>query len=132
MPILLLLSSCSLFAAKEEIVQISASPVEKPTLTLPDADRVSMRSIEWTLVTRENMDQVFADYEQRSIPLVMFTITDTGYENLGLNLSDIRAFIQQQQAIIEAYENYYAKSNNALDEANEEIEKANEEIEKIR
>jgi hypothetical protein len=36
-------------------------------------------------------------------------------------LSDIRAYIQQQQAIIIAYEGYYLKSNTAIDAANEEI-----------
>jgi hypothetical protein len=52
----------------------------------------------------------------------MFVLTGEGYENLGLNFSDIRALVQQQQAIIVAYENYYQAAEVALDEANVAIE----------
>jgi len=44
-------------------------------------------------------------------------LTGEGYENLGLNFSDIRALVQQQQAIIVAYENYYKAAEDALDGA---------------
>jgi hypothetical protein len=36
---------------------------------------------------------------------------------LGLNFSDIRALVQQQQAIIAAYEGYYKEAEQALDKA---------------
>jgi len=49
--------------------------------------------------------------------MVFFAITDQGYENLGLNLSDLRAFIMQQQSIINAYEVYYQAADDALEDA---------------
>ena len=43
---------------------------------------------------------------------------------MGLNYSDLRAFIQQQDAIITAYKSYYQESEEAFDEANAEAEEA--------
>jgi len=47
----------------------------------------------------------------------MFVLTGDGYSNLGLNISDIRALVQQQQAIIIAYENYYKEAEAAMENA---------------
>jgi hypothetical protein len=51
----------------------------------------------------------------------MFVLTGEGYENLGLNISDIRALVQQQQAIIIAYENYYKNADQAIQEFNDTV-----------
>ena len=47
----------------------------------------------------------------------MFVLTGDGYENLGMNFSDIRALVQQQQQIILAYERYYRDAEAAMDSA---------------
>lgn len=47
----------------------------------------------------------------------MFVLTGDGYANLGLNFSDIRAMVQQQQQIILAYERYYKDAEAAMDNA---------------
>lgn len=69
-------------------------------------DTLSMRPVEWTIVTRDNVEEVFAELEARGQNLALFALTADGYENLGLNFSDIRQLVQQQRAIIVAYENY--------------------------
>lgn len=38
---------------------------------------------------------------------VLFAVTTDGYEALALNLSDVRAMVQQQQKIIAIYQNSY-------------------------
>lgn len=62
--------------------------------------------------------------------MTLFALTDKGYANLGENLSSIRAFIEQQKAIIVAYENYYKESGKAIEDANKEITKSQEEVKK--
>ena len=47
-----------------------------------------------------------------------------------MNISSIRALIQQQATIISAYENYYQSANKALDDANAEINETAAEAEK--
>ena len=115
---ILFVSACS---KPVQEIQVSAKPVDKPELVLPYADPVKTRDVEWIVITPENYEQVFNDLAKKGKPIVLFGLTDKGYENLSLNLSDIRAYIQQQQAIILAYEGYYKQSNAAIDAANEEI-----------
>jgi len=119
----LILSSCA--SSLPQKVEISAKPIEKPKLVLPNADAVNMRKVEWMLITPQNFNKEISNLEKKGRPVVFFSISDKGYENLGLNLSDIRSLVQQQQTIIVAYKSYYEASQKAIDEANYEIEKIN-------
>ena len=122
---LLLLSLVSGCASNQvKPIVISAKPVDKPELILPKADRIQARDVEWIVITPDNYEEVFNQLAKDGKQVVLFAITSDGYENLALNMSDIRAYIQQQQAIIIAYEGYYLKSNSAIDEANQEIANA--------
>ena len=98
-------------------IEIRSTPVEKPTLTLPQADEINLRDVNWTIITPENFEEAVQEIQSNGRPVVFFALTDKGYENLGLNLSDLRAYIQQQQAIIAAYKGYYEKAEEALDGA---------------
>lgn len=87
-----------------------------------------MKDVEWILITPENFEEKVADIEKSGRPVVFFALTDAGYENLAINFSSIRAYIQQQKAIIAAYENYYKNANEALDAANSEIDSAKAQV----
>jgi hypothetical protein len=111
-------------------IEVSTTPVEKPKLVLPKADQLFQRPIEWILITPENVEEAFKSIQGRGRPVLLFGVTDKGYENLALNLSDLRAYLQQQKAIIAAYENYYQQSNEAIEEANRRLDKAEDEANK--
>ncbi len=120
---ILFVSACGKPPVQE--IQVSAKPVDKPELVLPYADPIKARDVKWIVVTPDNYEKVFNDLAKNGHPIVLFALTDKGYENIALNLSDIRAYIQQQKAIIAAYEGYYLQSNAAIDAANEEINSLN-------
>ena len=84
---------------------------------MPNVDQINMRKIDWVVINAENMEEKLAEITAGGAPLGIFVLTAQGYENLGLNFSDIRALVQQQQQIILAYENYYKEANKALEEA---------------
>lgn len=116
--ILLLLGGClSLGKSLPPPIEISTKPVNKPELVLPKADEISAREIEWILITPETSEEVFAKQNKNGRPLVLFGLTDNGYENLSLNTSEIRMYISQQQAIIEAYKRYYIAVDGVLTSA---------------
>jgi hypothetical protein len=112
--ILISLAACS---TKPQQIEISTKPVEKPTLTLPDVDELNMRNVEWIVLNEANVDEVIKKLNSEGKAFALYALTGEGYGNLGLNFSDIRALVQQQQAIIAAYEGYYAKAEQALDGA---------------
>ena len=76
-----------------------------------------MRNVEWIVLNENNVDAVIAKLNSGGKAFARYALTGEGYGNLGLNFSDIRALVQQQQAIIAAYEGYYKEAEQALDKA---------------
>jgi hypothetical protein len=75
--------------------------VKPPRPSVPKPDELNLRDFEFIIVTPENVEEVFANMRGDK---ALFALTSKGYENIALNLSDIRAFIQQQNVIIATYE----------------------------
>ena len=123
---LLVISGCTSMPQK---IEVSAKPVDKPELVLPNPEGIRMKHVEWVLITVDNFEEKVAELQATGRPVVFFALTDEGYENISMNFSSIRAYIQQQQAIIAAYENYYKNANEALDAANSNIEGAAADVE---
>lgn len=105
---MLTLTACS---ETIETLNITSKPTEKPELVLPDSDQLSLRPVEWIVINKDNYESVFAELEKSSKPVALFALTGEGYENLGLNFSDIRQLVQQQQSIIMAYKDYTKKQD---------------------
>jgi len=115
---LLVLTGCS---SKPQELTVSARPIDKPELVLPQAQELNLRTLDWKVVTPDNIDEVWAEIETSGRPVVLFALTDEGYERVSLNLSDIRAYIQQQRSIIAAYDRYYKNIEDTLDEYNSNL-----------
>ena len=115
--LLTLLSGCLGRDAVPVPLEIRTQPVEKPELILPTTDVLRMRDVEWTIITENNYEEVFTNLGKDGKIVAIFGLSEKGYSNLGLNLSDLRSYIQQQQAIILAYKNYYENAEAALAEA---------------
>jgi len=121
-----LLTGC---ASQPQRIEISAKPIDKPNLILPPAQQLNLKDVEWVIINQENAEEVFAQLLKDKKDPVLIGLTDDGYEILSLNYSDIMAYIQQQNAIIKAYRNYYEESEQALENANSQIEGAQAEVE---
>ena len=122
----ILLSGCSSMPQK---IEVSAKPIPKPQLILPDAQKLNLQDVEFIIITRENAEEVFAQLEADRLDPMLIGLTDDGYEKLALNLSDIMALLQQQRTIIAAYKRYYEESEQALEDANNQIEGAIDQVE---
>lgn len=123
---IILLSGCTSMPQK---IEVSAKPVDKPQLILPDAQKLNLKDVEFIIITKENAEEVFAQLEADRKDAMLIGLTAEGYEALALNLSDVMALLQQQKAIIAAYKRYYQESEEALDKANANIEGAKEQVE---
>lgn len=116
---LLSLSACNHTAP----VQVNYTPVAKPTLVLPKASTLKMNPVHWKVVTADNIDSILASMKSAQEPPVLFALTTKGYENLSVNMNNLKSYVQQKNAIIVAYQNYYTSSNKAIDEANVQLAK---------
>ena len=102
---LLLLSACSPSIPESNPVVIKYVETPRPAPIVPAVDQLDLRTVEWEIITPENVDAKFA--EIKSGQAVFFAITQDGYKALAMNLSDIRANIEQHKKIIAVYENSY-------------------------
>ena len=114
---LLVVAACTRTPVPNEI-EVSYTPVDKPTLVLPDVDRLSARDVEWIVVTEENFEEVVADLKRRGQSVSLFAVTADGYEAVAVNLANVQKLVKQQQSIIATYERYYQDVNEAIDESN--------------
>lgn len=112
--LVLALTACS--NPMPQLINVSSKPIDKPTLTLPPVDEIDLRPVQWVIINEANLETKLTELRGKG-PLAMFVLTGEGYENLGMNFSDIRALVQQQQAIIVAYQNYYQAAEAAMDNA---------------
>lgn len=110
--ILTSLTGCSILPTK---IEVSSKPIDKPELILPPVDELNMRPVEWIVINENNVEEVIAKLKSEGKAFAIYGLTGKGYGNLGLNFSDIRALVQQQQAIIAAYEGYYKEAEEAMD-----------------
>ena len=89
---------------------------------MPPVDELRLKEVKWIVINEENIDEVITLLKTQDGAFAVYALTGKGYGNLGTNFSDIRAMIQQQQAIIAAYEGYYQEAEDVLDGAVKEVQ----------
>ena len=119
------LSACGSSVKKLDIL---TTPVEKAPLQLPSVTKLNLESIEWILVTENNIEEVFKELEKKKYDPVVFGVSDAGYESISLNLAKIKQLVEQQKAVIIAYQRYYINQNNNIDKSNEEYKDKKKEV----
>lgn len=107
--ILPLISGCASFSLfdKTPKVEVKTTAVERTKLNLPDPTPLSGRDVRWVVITPENADKVWNNLKEKGVDLVLFGLTDEGYEQLSLSMAEIRNFMSQQRVIILKYKEYY-------------------------
>jgi hypothetical protein len=68
---------------------------------------VKAREMQWFVVTKDNIDQVWKKLEEDKVDLVLFALTDDGYQELAMTIAELRSHIASQRAIIIKYKEYY-------------------------
>ena len=108
---LALVALCSLFLTGcNETVKVLDKPVliERAELILPPTQPVIQLELTWTLITPENFLQKIKELEGKE-DVVYYALTAQGYQNLSMNIAELRKYIQNQNAVIAAYKEYYKK-----------------------
>jgi len=88
-------------------ITINKKAVERTRLDLAEPKPLAPKSPTWIVVTPENVDKVWKDLKEKNVDLVLFAITDDGYEELAINIAELRSYIAQQRQIIIKYKEYY-------------------------
>ena len=98
------LTSCTFGERKIKIYQ-----VEEPRakLNLESPAPLTLDDLRWIIITSKNAEEVFQRLEAEGFDPVLFGLTDKDYEILAKNFAQIRAYLKEQNAILEKYKEYY-------------------------
>lgn len=88
-------------------IEVVAKPVERTKLNISDPAPLKSRELKWIVVTPDNVDEVWKKLADGKTDLVLFALTDDGYEQLSISMSEIRNYISSQRQIIIKYKEYY-------------------------
>jgi hypothetical protein len=106
-----LLSGCASFdlfgGPTVKPIEVKTVQQDKVKLNLQEPQPLQPRRVEWFIITPENQEEIFAELGKKKYDLVLFGLTDDGYENLSMNMAEIRAYIMKQRAFIKSYKDYY-------------------------
>jgi hypothetical protein len=103
-----MLQGCAMFGWDSvSPIEIRKRAQERTPLNIADPKPLKPTAPQWFVVTPENQAKVFADLKAKNIDLVLFALTDDGYEELAVDMAEIRAFVAQQREIIIKYREYY-------------------------
>jgi len=80
---------------------------KKLPLNIHDPEPLDLEHIEWVIVTRENIDEVWAQIEGDNEGVALFALRHGDYERLALNIADIRAQLGEYVIILKRYREYY-------------------------
>ena len=107
--LIILLSSLWLVSCGTTIkpIDVSVKQVERAPLVLPQVDRFRPGDVDWWIISDETAEERFVEMQEAGYDPVVFGLTDEGYKNLSINVKNIMKLIEQQQAVIDAYEEYY-------------------------
>jgi len=113
------LTSCG---SSVQEIKVTTVEVSKTPLNIPNPDPLSMRDVEWIIVTKDNAMEIFEEIKSGGGEYSVFAVTDTGYESLQMNFAEIRNHLAEQRQIIVSYKEYYESSDESSDESSEEVE----------
>ena len=119
--VLLLVSGCSILGSKRDIPQVK--PVEvvtvvkkAPTYHPPLPNQIDPVPVEWTVLNAELMQEYLDDLNEGTAPTnVWYALTTKGYENLSINMAEVKRYLRQTLNILK----YYRELDKEEPEANE-------------
>ncbi len=107
---LLLLNGCSILnlgGKKVDPLEVVTRAEDKPPLNLQFPSTLEPMPVKFYVVTQDNVDSVWEKLSKDKVDLVLFGVSDDGYEKLAVNLLELRNYIDKQRTIIIKYKEYY-------------------------
>jgi hypothetical protein len=102
------LSACSRTPRE---LEYTPQPIDRPELILPESEALKLSKIDWIIITPDNAAEEFNKIKASGKPVVVYALTNTGYEALALDMAKILKKLSEQNAIIVAYEDYYSNGD---------------------
>ena len=109
MPVLaLFLVGCAGTKVKPEPKVVIQKVIEKKLpLNIPNPEPLNLDHVEWIIVTEENINEVWAQIQADNEGVALFALRHGDYEQLALNIADIKKLSGEYVIILKQYKEYY-------------------------
>jgi len=89
--------------------QVVSTPVlqDRPRMTVNQPAPAAQQPVNWVVITKDNAAEKIAELERTQGVVALFALTPQGYQNLSINVAELRRYIQQQNAVLAAVREYY-------------------------
>jgi hypothetical protein len=103
---LLILLLIPLISACSEKPKPTAKPIiEKNIPIQPRPKQVTLNDVEFYVVSDKNLEEFIERYKNENGHIAFVAMTPRGYENISLNVAELRRYMNQQKQLITYYEN---------------------------
>ena len=107
--VLLLVSGCSILGSGRNVPDVK--PVEVVTVVKkapmyhpPLPNNIDSAPVEWTVLNPELMQAYLDDLNEGNAPTnVWYALTTKGYENLSINMAEVKRYLRQVISIVKYY-----------------------------
>ena len=107
--VLLLVSGCSILGSGRNVPDVK--PVEVVTVVKkapmyhpPLPNNIESVPVEWTVLNPELMQAYLDDLSEGNAPTnVWYALTTKGYENLSINMAEVKRYLRQVISIVKYY-----------------------------
>ena len=99
--LLILISGCSLIPNQ---VEVQTKFVERNIPIQGHPKGVTLYPVTFYAVTEENFEEFKTKFKEENADFVFFALSVPDYENLSLNVGELKRYIDQQKTIIVYYE----------------------------
>ena len=103
MTLILMLTGC-LGRTSEPIVITQPKIIKQNIPIQARPKQLQLTDVRWYVVSETNLDEFLAKFKEEEGLLAFMAISAQGYENLAMDIADMRRYILQQKDIILYYE----------------------------
>ena len=101
-PLVILLSSCSLKPEKEIV---TVETIVKPTIAIAQRPRpVEFDELKVKVITEANVQEVIQEMKDNQGQFLVYALDPVTFKNLAIGIEEIKRYIEQQNDIIVYYE----------------------------
>ena len=116
---ILFLAGCSSLRPEPEIKTVTKiERIQIPTVARPKPLQLSDTRV--FVVTKDNYEEFVKEFEETYGEIAYVALSMKDYENLALNIADIKRFLEQQEQIIVYYEKAVTEERETNDTSNSE------------
>ena len=103
----LFLVGCAGNKVKPEAKVVIQKVIEKKLpLNIANPEPLDLDKVEWIIVTEENINEVWAQIQADNEGVALFALRHGDYEQLALNIADIKKLIGEYVIILKQYKDY--------------------------